>query len=169
MDIDKLEKIKDKLGKGAEAIEKIKNELEKISPNQQLLIELALKFTENIGEKNTKKIVLCMDEFWRILDLNNYSGIRDIISLLKTTTSNHPYTSYIITGSAAELTKEIAKKLEMKTVEIQKLDKRDIKELAAGIPDKDAETIYKLSTGIPFTASVLTEKYGEEKDAKKHS
>jgi len=166
-EIEKLEKIKDKLGKGAEIIDKVKNELEKISPNQQLLLELAFKFTEAIGEKNTKKIVLCMDEFWRILDLNNYSRTSDVISLFKNVSSTHSYTNYTITGSAAEITKEIARKLEIKVVELGKFEKRDTKELATGIADKDIELIQKLSNGIPYAVSVLTEKYGEEKDVKK--
>lgn len=159
LELSYLEKIKDKLGKGKEIIEKVKNELEKISPDQRLLVELAFDFSEVIGEKIGEKIVLCMDEFWRILDMNNFSKINDIISLIKSSSSAHPYTSYLITGSAVELTKEISKRLDMKIEEIREFDKRDVKELASGIPDKDVELIYRLSEGLPYAVSVLIEKY----------
>lgn len=147
---------KKELGKAYENVDKIRNELEKIKPNQRMLFELAINFPEVLGRELGKRIVVCLDEFWKIKDLDNYSQIKDSISLFKSIVSGQNNTSYFAAGSAVRLSKEIAGKLGWRTVEVNGFDRRDIKELILAKKVKaDADEIFKLSFGIPFCVDVI--------------
>ncbi|MBW2991996.1 ATP-binding protein [Candidatus Woesearchaeota archaeon] len=143
-------------GKAYENIEKIRNELEKIKPNQRLLFELAVNFAEVLAGEKGKKIVVCLDEFWKIRALDNYSQIKDAVSLFKSIISSQHNTSYYAAGSAQTLSKQIAGRLGWKIIEVNEFDRRDIKELISVKKLKaDADKVYRLSYGIPLVADVI--------------
>lgn len=163
--IEFLELSKKDLGKAYDNIDKIRNELEKIKPNQRLLFELAVNFSEVLGREKEKKITVCLDEFWRIKGLDNYSQIKDTISLFEQIAREQLNVNYYATGSAQRLSKQICERLGWKLVSVDNFDRRDIKELIAAKKVKaSADEVFKLSQGIPLVADVIL----EGRDFKKH-
>ena len=157
MDIDYLLSVKKDFEK-ANLIAVVHNELQKIKPDHKLLVESALKFLAHC------KIVV-VDEFWKILDLENFAQISDIISIFRENLSDN--TTYILAGSAVALTKEINKKLNFKLEEISGLDLEETAELINKIVKVDkaaAEKIFKLTAGIPYYAYAVAKKYKEVKN-----
>jgi len=150
MDIDYLLSLKKNLGKAGENVEKIHNELQKIKPNQRLILEQAFGFAEVFGEERKKKFVICLDEFWKIKDMDNFEQIKDVMFLFKNFVSQKNV-SYVLTGSAIKLTKEIAKELDLRCEDVTPLDRDECKELAKKLGAKeDLEKIYRYSNGIPY-------------------
>lgn len=147
---------KKELGKAYDNVDKIRNELEKIKPNQRLLFELAINFPEVLGRELRRNITVCLDEFWKIKELNNYSQIKDAISLFKQIVGEQSNVNYYAAGSAEKLSKDIAGKLGWKVVEVKGFDRRDIKELISVKKSKaDADKVFDLSKGIPYVADVI--------------
>ncbi|ENO12067.1 ATPase [Thermoplasmatales archaeon SCGC AB-539-C06] len=160
MDIEFLFSIKNSFEK-SELISVVHNELQKIKPDQKLLVESALKFA------NQCKIII-IDEFWKILDLENFAQIKDIISLFKENLSQN--VSYILSSSAVALTKDINKKLGFKLEEIGGFDLEETAEFVNKIIKVDkttAEKIFKLTSGIPFYVYAVANKYKETKNVEK--
>ena len=54
-------------------VKTIENELLKIKPDQRLLVDCAFRLIQAIGKDTNKKIVIALDNFENILDLNNFS------------------------------------------------------------------------------------------------
>jgi len=158
MDIEYLFSIKNDFEK-AELIAKVHNELQKVKPNHKLLVESALQFANQC-----KTIVI--DEFWKILDLENFAKITDIISLFKENLSAD--VSYILSNSAVALTKEINKKLEFKIEEISGLDLDEAAEMVNKIAKvDDIKKIYVLTAGIPLYIYAVVNRYKETKNIEK--
>src|SRR3989338_7058134 len=64
---DGLLEIKKEVSKhSANIIDKIINELEKIKPNQQLILENAFEFAQALAEEKEKKAIICIENFDRI-------------------------------------------------------------------------------------------------------
>ncbi len=146
-------------------IKTIENELLKIKPNQKLLVESAFKFTEELGKENNKKFLIALDNFENLLDLNNFSQIKDVLSIINFDSEN---VNYIATSSAIKQSLALLKKFEC--FEIKNLEKKEAIELSESIigkNDKANEEIFKLSWGHPLITILLSNKYKEIKDVKK--
>ncbi|MBW2978471.1 hypothetical protein KY331_06510 [Candidatus Woesearchaeota archaeon] len=158
MDIEYLFSTKEDFEKG-ELIAKVHNELQKIKPDHRLLVESALKFA------NQCKIVV-IDEFWKILDLENFAQIKDVISLFKENLSNN--VSYVLSGSAVVLTKEINKKLGFKIEEVSGFDLEETAEFANKIAKVDnVKKLFRLTSGIPYYVYAVANRYKEVKNVEK--
>jgi GTPase SAR1 family protein len=159
MDIEHLNSIKDSFEK-SDLIAKVHNELQKIKPDQNLLVESALRFSAQCS-------TIIIDEFTRILNLENFAQIKDIISLLR---ENLADASCIFSSSEIVLTKDINKKLNFRLEEISGLDLEETSELINKIikADKTAvEKIFRLASGIPQYVIAVANRYKEIKNVEK--
>ncbi|MBI1935861.1 ATP-binding protein [Candidatus Woesearchaeota archaeon] len=146
-------------------IKAIENELLKIKPDQRLMAESAFKFAEALGRDSNKKLLIVFDNFENILDLNNYSKIKDILSLINFDALN---VCYVATSSAIKESLSSLKKFQC--YEIKNLERDDAIGLIEGIVgknDKAGNEIFELSSGHPFVATLISKRYNELKDAKK--
>ncbi len=147
-------------------IKTVDNELLKIKPDQKLLVESAFKFAEALGKETNKKFLIVLDNFENLLDLNNFSQIKDVLSIIKFESEN---VSYIMTSSAIKESLASLKKFEC--YEIKNLEKSEAAELIKSIierPDqKTIDEIFALSGGHPFVTISVSKKYNEIKDVKK--
>ena len=146
-------------------IKVIENELLKIKPNQKLLVESAFKFAQELGKDNNKKFLIALDNFENLLDLNNFSQIKDVLSTIDFDAQN---VSYIATSSAIKQSLTSLKKFEC--YEIKNLDKSEAIKLIESIigeNKKSSEEIFALSKGHPLITTLISKKYNETKDVKK--
>ena len=147
-------------------IKTIENELLKIKPDQKLLVESAFKFAETLGKENNKKFLIVFDNFENIFDLNNFSQIKDVLSVINFSAED---VSYIATSSAIKQSLALLKKFEC--YEIKNLEKHETVELIEGIigkSDKNInEEIFALSNGHPLVIILISKKYNETKDVKR--
>ena len=147
-------------------IKTIENELLKIKPDQKLLVESAFNFAEILGKENNKKFLIVFDNFENIFDLNNFSQIKDVLSVINFSAED---VSYIATSSAIKQSLALLKKFEC--YEIKNLEKHETVELIEGIigkSDKNInEEIFALSNGHPLVIILISKKYNETKDVKR--
>ncbi|MDP3766255.1 MAG: hypothetical protein Q8R04_07115 [Nanoarchaeota archaeon] len=146
-------------------IKTVENELLKIKPDQKLLVESAFKFSETLGKESNKKFLIVLDNFENLLDLNNFSQIKDVLSIINFDAGN---VSYIATSSAIKESLALLKKFEC--YEIKNLEKNETFELIESIIGKNneaSEEIFALSNGHPFITILISKRYNETKDAKK--
>ena len=128
-------------------VDKVKNELEKIKPDQQLLVELAFTYAEELGKEVGKEFTLCLDEFWKLLDMNNFSKI-DIVEIFRKVSSSQSRTHYFLVSSYNELGKEINKELKFELVEILPLTLRECGD----------DDLYYYSQGMPLFLNSIKDK-----------
>ncbi len=144
----------------------IENELLKIKPDQKLLVESAFKFSWTLGKETNKKFLIILDNFENLLDLNNFSQIKDILSIINFDAGN---VNYIATSSAIKECLALLKKFEC--YEIKNLEKNEAAELIKTIIEKaDQKTIdevFALSNGHPFITILISKKYNETKNVTK--
>ena len=146
-------------------IRAIENELLKIKPDQRVLVDTAFKFSETLAKENNNKFLIVLDNFENIFDLNNFSQIKDILSIINLDAEN---INYIVTSSAIKQSLASLKKFEC--YEIKNLERKESVELSESIigkNDKASEEIFKLSWGHPLINILIANKYNEIKDVKK--
>ena len=147
-------------------IKTVENELLKIKPDQKLLVESAFKFAEELSKNHNKKFLIVLDNFENLLDLNNFSQIKDVLSIINFDTEN---VSYIATSSAIKESLASLKKFEC--YEIKNLEKNEAVELVKSIIEKPEQKtideIFALSNGHPLITSLISKKFNETKNVKK--
>lgn len=146
-------------------IKAVENELLKIKPDQKLLVGAAFNFAQALGKDNSKKFLIVLDNFENLLDLNNFSQIKDVLSIINFEAEN---VSYIATSSAIKESLALLKKFEC--YEIKNLEKSECAQLIEGVIGKNekiSEEIFSLSKGHPLIAILISKKYNEIKNAKK--
>ncbi|MBI2658328.1 hypothetical protein HYX08_06580 [Candidatus Woesearchaeota archaeon] len=146
-------------------VKSVENELLKIKPDQKLLVENAFRFAEILGRDANKKFLIVLDNFENLLDLNNFSQIKDVLSIINFEDAN---VNYLVTSSAVKESLALLKNFEC--YEIKNLDKKEAFELIESVIGKNpraSEEIFELSNGHPLVAWLVAKKYNETKDAKK--
>ncbi|MBI2655852.1 hypothetical protein HYX06_05530 [Candidatus Woesearchaeota archaeon] len=145
-------------------IKAVENELLKIKPDQKLLVESAFDFAERLGKDSGRKFIIALDNFENLLDLNNFSQIRDILSVINFEAENARY----IAASSA-IRESLASLKNFECYEIKNLEKKEAIELAESIIGKDnaSEEIWALGQGHPLITILISKRYNEIKDAKK--
>ncbi len=143
-----------------EILKTVDNELQKIKPDQKLIVQSAFNFLEEISK--IKKVALCLDNFENILDLNNFIQIKDILSLINFENKN---INFVIASSAIYQLKKL-KNFEI--IEIKNFDKNQSRELIKKINiNKDFDEIHDLTQGNPYLIKCLCERLKQVKDVKK--
>ncbi|MBI2542288.1 hypothetical protein HYV80_06270 [Candidatus Woesearchaeota archaeon] len=146
-------------------IKAVENELLKIKPDQKLLVEAAFKFSETLGKDTNKKFLIALDNFENLFDLNNFSQIKDILSIINFDSS---FVKYIAASSSVRQSLHLLKKFEC--FEIKNLEKKEAFELIESIIGKNEKAgneIFALSNGHPLVTILISKKYNEVKDVKK--
>ena len=155
--------------KAFDLLKSIENELLKIKPDQKLLVQSAFNFAEVLGKENNKKFLVVLDNFENLLDLNNFSQIKDVLSIINFDAEN---VSYIVTSSAIKECLALLKNFEC--YEIKNFDRDETSNLIGSFVqmnetdrEKISSEIFSLSQGHPFVTSAICKKYVETKNARR--
>ena len=147
-------------------IESIDNELLKIKPSQKLLVETSFKFAEALAKESNKRFLFVMDNIENLFDLNNFSQIHDILSLIN---FESEYVSYIATSSAIKLSLNSLKKFECH--ELKNLDRDETIKLVESITGKGspsiAEEIFSFGNGHVLITTLIARKFNDVKNVRK--
>ena len=166
--ISKLKQIK--LGRRcAETISRIDNELQKIKPDQQLLLKSAFGFPEEFATEQGKKITIVLNNFDESLKFNNFSQVKDATGLFFDSISKAKNCSFVLSSSAICLMKQELKKQQTDIVELSPLsldETKDLFEKVAGkADDRVAKEVHVLSAGIPLMVKSIASRFAREKTA----
>ncbi len=156
-------------------------ELEKIKIDQRYLLELAFGMPEQIAREKNTFIVVYIDEFQEILQLNKFRQIQNILALFRANLQKQNRTRYITAGSATRLLENIISDgaspifghFTLRYVE--PFTKEDSFEFAGKLlgflTDMDKQIIYKLAAGHPYyiyslcnRLEIMYERYGRLDD-----
>ena len=148
-------------------IKAVENELLKIKPDQKLLVQSAFKFAEALGKDSSKKFLVVLDNIENLLDLNNFSQIRDVLSIPNFDSEN---VSYIVASSSIKGSLASLKKFEC--YELKNFDEKEIFNLAENFFNKNevnlekiSKEIFSLTNGQPYVALTLLQKMSDYKNA----
>ena len=75
----------------ASAFSIIANELEKIKPDQELLLKTIFNLPSRIADEKKAHLIVALDDFHEILDLRNYPQLKDLQPLFTNTSKNSAY------------------------------------------------------------------------------
>ena len=166
LSLDNLLKFHKALGDSYSSLTIIENELLKIKPDQKLLVKTAFDFAGLLGKNSGKKFLVALDNFESVLELNNFSQIKDVIPLVNFNDKN---ASFIVTSSAVKESLSLLKNIDC--YEIKNLDKKETFELiekVTGKKDVDLlEKIFSFTNGHIYNTILISRRYNEEKDVDK--
>lgn len=91
-----------------------------------------------IAEKSKKRVVLILDEFQDLIKLNEYTGMKDVVSLFRGALQKRGNVSYVISGSRVHMLRDM---LEEK---VSPLFKHFIVEFVEGLDEADAKQLFTL-------------------------
>ncbi len=100
-DLSKLEQMGRDLGLARvnEVILELKEQLNKGKFGQQKLVEIALWFPEELAVATGRRLLIIIDEFPFLSDLDNFSGIKNVLNVFGKAMKAQHGLSYIISGS----------------------------------------------------------------------
>jgi hypothetical protein len=157
-----------KLGKKCDDLVSIvDNELQKIKPDQELLLKSAFTFAEEFAAEQNKKSTIILNNFDELLKLNNFSQIKDAIEIFFNSTAKNKNTSFILASAAVHIMKKQLKKHISKTIDLPPFSSEETKELfekiAGKTDDRITKEVYRLSAGIPIIVKNIAQRFKEEK------
>lgn len=144
-------------------IKSVHNEILRIKPNQKLLVELPFKFLESLAKH--KKILIVIDNFENILDLNNFLQIKDVSSAINLKSERVMYVG--ISSASTEIKKHFK---DFEIVEIKNLNLEESASLiktVSSFDSKNIEKIHNLSGGNPHIILSILKKNEEVKNIEK--
>jgi hypothetical protein len=166
-----IEKLKQlKLGaKCSGIISKIDNELQKIRPNQELILKSAFMFAEEFAAEQGKSLTIAINNFEELLKLNNFSQIKDILGIFFDSIEKNTRSSFILASSAVNLMKNLLKKFIPAVVEMSSFTPQETKELfekiAGKTDDRITKEVHSLSAGLPLIVKETASRYQKEKSS----
>lgn len=147
------------------------DELDKAKPNQRLLLELAFDFPEKLAKEQDFEIILMLDEFQRIKDIDNFPQIRDTIGLFRSVLQTQSKTHYVVAGSAIRMLEKIFGEADsplfaqFRVERVAYFEKKASIELAQKITRIENQIalgkIHELSFGHPFYIYSICERMNE--------
>jgi hypothetical protein len=157
-----------KLGRRcSDIISRIGNELQKIKPDQQLLLRSAFSFPDEFAAEHGKKSVLVINSFDEVLKFNNFSQVKDAVSLFFDSISKARSCSFVLSSSAVHLMKQHLKKHPIEVIELSPLSLDETKELfeklAGKADDRVIKEVHVLSAGIPIIVKGIASRFAKEK------
>jgi hypothetical protein len=159
-----------KLGKRcAEIISRIDNELQKIKPDQSLLLKLAFSFPEEFASDQNKRLAIAINNFDEILKFNNFSQVKDSVSLFFESVSKNKSASFVLSSASVYQMKSLMKKQPVDQVELSPLSIDETKELFEKVcgkaDDRVIKEVHSLSAGIPSIVKSIASRFKDEKTA----
>lgn len=146
------------------SVNTIENELEKIRPNQQLLIETAFSFLNQLSQAANKKVLVVLDDVEHLLLLNNYPQIRDVRRFLKV---DDKKVRLIATSAAKTDAKKFLNRFE--PLELHSFEESETERLLNQLTKRGkqlAKEVHVLSNGNPFIISQLARHFSPTKSIK---
>ncbi len=132
-------------------IDRIDNELQKIRPDQKLILESAFSFPESYAKHIKKKLIIILNNYQDLTLLNNYAQITKVNELFLRTIGQQT-TDYILSTT-------LTQKTTLETVTLKPLTKQESDELAEKILGKTdsrvKERLFSLTHGIPLVLKAL--------------
>jgi len=160
MEIETLKKLELKSSGAAAIINDVENELSKIKPDQNLLINKAFSFPQVLSKESGKRIVVCVKEFQEIFSLENYEGIKDVLAIFNECKGN---CVYLATSSEINSVKERLSKC-FDIEEVGYMSKDETGELLGKAGKKaDINQVYKLAKGHPLYSLAIADGDAERK------
>lgn len=159
-----------KLGKKcSDIIRTVDNELQKIKPDQVLLLSSAFSFAEEFAAEQKKKTTITINNFEELLKLNNFSQVKDALGIFFGAASKAKSCSFIVSSSAVHTMKSALKKHVTDIIELSPLSPDETRELFEKIAGKtDARVtkeVHELSAGIPRIVTSIASRFRDEQSA----
>jgi AAA+ ATPase superfamily predicted ATPase len=173
LDINALMKKTDDIGSDVarDTIHAFFDELNKARPNQRFMVELAFDFTEKFAREQNIHILLFLDEFQRIKEIDNFPQIRDVLGLFRSVLQTQSKTHYVVAGSAIRMLEQIFQEADsplfaqFRVEKISFFEKKASFELASKITGSHDSgilgTIHKLSSGHPYYIYSICQRMNE--------
>ena len=156
-------------------------ELEKIKIDQRYLLELAFGMPEQIAHEKKTFLIVYIDEFQEILQLNKFRQIQNILALFRANLQKQNRIRYLTAGSATRVLENIISNgsspifghFTLRYVEpFTKEDTFEfISKLLNFLTDMDKQILYKLTAGHPYyiyslcnRLEIMYERYGRLDD-----
>ncbi|MCG2737609.1 MAG: AAA family ATPase [Candidatus Methanoperedenaceae archaeon] len=147
------------------------DELNKARPNQRLMLELAFDFPEKFAREQNINIVLFLDEFQRLKEIDNFPQIRDVLGLFRSVLQTQSKTNYVVAGSAIRMLERIFQEADsplfaqFRVERVSFFEKKASFELASKITGSQNPgvmgMIYKLSSGHPYYIYSICQRMNE--------
>ncbi len=169
IELQSLQKLKElKLGKKcAEIIGVVDNELQKLRPNQELLVKSAFSFAEELASDEGKKYLIIINNFDEILRLNNFSQINDALGIFFDTITRDKNCTFLVSSASVKAMKPLLKKFMEEVIELAPLsldETRDLFEKFAGKTDERViKEAHSISGGLPIVVKSIASRFKEEK------
>lgn len=156
-----------------------KFELGDKSPSYSSLFLSVLQTPSAFAEKNKLKFVIILDEFQELIELKNYSGLKDIFGLFRAIIQNRAENvSFIISGSRVNMLNNILGSgtsslfVHFERLAIEDMDEKNsiklFREYLKGkkikVDDTNAKEAYDLVGGQPLYLMALAEKWDGSTD-----
>ncbi|MBI4738708.1 ATP-binding protein [Candidatus Woesearchaeota archaeon] len=144
-----------------EILASIRNELQKIKPDQRLILTQAFACAEQLAKGYNKQLVIALDDAEELLGFDNYPQIRDSVQLFADATKKSSSVSYLLVSSfTSVMRKRFSQTLEVITLEA--LSAKETHQLAEKIVGKMDERVavqlHHWCAGIPSVTVALAEK-----------
>ncbi len=157
-----------KLGKKCgEMIGTVENELQKIKPDQQLLLKTAFAFAEELSTQGENKKVIILNNFEELLKLNNFSQVKDVMPLFFGTTGKNMNCRFIVASSAVQAMEDVLKQHTKEVFVLPPLSLKETSGLFVKLCGKTDERILRevhaLSAGIPLVVKSVAERFRDER------
>lgn len=168
-DYQSIEKMKQlRLGKTCmKILSTVENELQKIKPDQELLLKSAFMFPEELAAESGKRSTIILNNCNELLKLNNFSQIKDVFGIFFNSIERNKSCSFILSSSNVNNMGNVLKKFTPNMLEMSSFSLSETKELFGKISGKADERIMKevheLSAGIPLIIRSIAQRYRKEK------
>ncbi|MBI5389822.1 hypothetical protein HZB01_05590 [Candidatus Woesearchaeota archaeon] len=150
----------------ASVVRQLHNELLKIKPGQEQLLELAFSFPHILARELQKQLVIGMQEFYALLSLNNFSQIKDVMTLFHAAKSEH--VSYVVTTRyLAAMEPYLPGFHALSITPFNPKEVREVAEHILGKKDIDYDLLYVLTQGHPSYVVALCQRLLAEPDVKR--
>ena len=148
-------------------IQKVDNELQKLKPDHKALLRWAFDFPQKLCDDTGKKAVVILDNFENILELNNFSQVRDVLSVVSL---KHIDVRLIASSSFSNEIEPLVRK-HFETVRIVPLDRKAVDELCSRKKVKTArgtaDQILRFTAGHQFVTEHLVNSLKETGSVKR--
>ncbi|MBI5398292.1 hypothetical protein HZB03_02400 [Candidatus Woesearchaeota archaeon] len=153
-------------GEVREILSRIRNELQKIKPDQRLILTQAFACAEQFAADNNRKLVIALDDAEQLLGFDNFPQIRDSAQLFADATKRSKNVVYILISSfVSEMRKRFSHSLDTQSLDIVNLESfsaQETRQLAEKILGKMDERVaaqmHHWCAGIPSVTVSLAEK-----------
>jgi len=140
--------------KCSEIIRIVDNELQKIKPDQELLIRSAFSFAECFAAGQKKRSIVVIDNFDELLKLDNFSQIKDAASTFFSAASVCKNSSFLVSSSSVSLMRSLLKQHPADIIELSPFSAEEsrllFEKIAGKVDSRIAAEAHRLSSGLPL-------------------